>query len=58
MSDEINLPHDLAEMICQMEEVCHGEGMGPDNEKLMLWIQETYPDLREKFAYLYWPEEA
>ena len=57
MSDEISLPYDIAEMICQMEGVCFSEGLGPNTEKLMLWIQETYPDLRNEYDYMPWPIE-
>lgn len=56
MSDEIKMPHHIAEMICKMEEVCFSEGQGPDNTALMLWISETYPDLKKKYSYLQWPE--
>lgn len=52
MNDEIKMSHDIAAMIVHMEDVCYGEGIGPDNNILMSWIKETYPDLVEKYSYL------
>jgi hypothetical protein len=56
MGDEIKLTHAMSETICQMEEVCFGEGIGPNNDVLMLWISNNYPDLKEKYSWLNWPK--
>ena len=55
MSDEIKLPHHLAEAVCSMEDVCVSEGIGPDLQvvtELMDWIGKTYPDLKTKYSWL------
>lgn len=55
MSSEINLPHHLAEAVCEMECVCFSEGVGPhpaQSNQLMSWIGNTYPELAEKYNWL------
>ncbi|MCK5607017.1 hypothetical protein KAR91_34355 [Candidatus Pacearchaeota archaeon] len=54
--NEIKLPHHIAEIICKVECVSQGEGIGPDMTDLLSWIAEKFPDLKEKYSYLEWPK--
>ena len=59
MSPKIELPHDLAEAICEMENICITEGQtGSESVPLMLWIGRTYPDLKEKYSFFPWRKYA
>ncbi len=55
IENEIKLPHHIAEIICTVECVSQGEGIGPDMTELLSWIAGRYPELKEKYKYLDWP---
>ncbi len=50
---ELYLPYDVATRFVDMEEVCYGEGIGPDVEDVLLWIGKTYPRIKEDREYLF-----
>lgn len=41
----MEIPYEIAKIICEMDYICHGEGIGPDRSELMLWIHQKYPKL-------------
>jgi hypothetical protein len=56
MPDQNSLTHEWATIICEMEEVCYGEGIGGDSTPILAYIAEHYPDLRDRFPWFSnWP---
>jgi len=51
---EIRMPLEIARIICEMESVCHSEGIGPNNRYLMKWIVNAYPTIKSEFSWLNW----
>ena len=47
------ITREFAETICQMNTVCHNEGIGPDSRNLIRFIFENYPDLKIKYGHLW-----
>ena len=48
----MEIPLHIARIICGMDSICEGEGIGPDSRELMSWIRDNYPELKEEFPYL------
>ena len=55
---EIKMPEHIARIIVEMEVVCDGEGQGPKNSELLIWIAEKYPALKKEFPHLNWYKET
>lgn len=49
----MNIDEKFAKVILEMEDVCLGEGIGPDNTELLLLIFENFPRLKEEFSETY-----
>lgn len=56
MNNEIKMPERIARVICEMQDVCYGEGQCPDSQELLLWISKNFPYLKEEYSYLNWPK--
>lgn len=48
------IPKDVAKIICEMENVCYCEGIGPDSMILLSYIKKHYPELLNEY---WWAEE-
>lgn len=54
-NDEIKMSKEVARMICEMEVVCDGEGIGGDNDILLDWIVNNYPELAQERCIFHLP---
>ncbi len=50
--EDNSLSLEWARIICEMEDVCFGEGIGPDSSEILAYIFARYPQLREEFSHL------
>jgi len=50
---DVILTKEDAETIVEMEEVCYGEGIGPDSKGLLNLIAKQHPGLVIRYHYLY-----
>ncbi len=48
---EVN--EEIAETLLKMEEICYGEGIGPDTSYILGFIRQHFPLLSKRYSYLY-----
>jgi len=53
MERKLCLSEKQAKTVLDMDEVCYGEGIGPDTSELLCYIREEYPKLAKSYQFLY-----
>ena len=48
----------IVEMLLKMEEVCYSEGIGPDPTPLLEFIRKEFPELVNRYPYLFKKHEV
>ena len=49
----LSVDEEVAEILLKMEEVCYSEGIGPDTTILLEFIRKEFPELVERYAFLF-----
>lgn len=50
--DDLTMTFEIARVICEMSTVCHENNVTIDNKKIVFWIFESFPVLKEEFEQL------
>ena len=55
--NEIKIPERIAQMITVMQVLNFQAGTPTENDELLLYIEKTYPKIKEQYSFLIWPSD-